>query len=71
MRRLNAINRKQALKVVKELDAFPKVLDVKTTTFIVYLHLKILNIDHVINNITRSCSWRGELDTTFCDKVCD
>ena len=27
MRRLNAINRKQALKVVKELDAFPKVLD--------------------------------------------
>ena len=27
MRRLNAVNRKQALKVVRELDAFPKVLD--------------------------------------------
>ena len=25
MRRLNAINRKSALKTVKELDAFPKV----------------------------------------------
>ena len=25
MRRMNVVNRKQALKVVKELDAFPKV----------------------------------------------
>ena len=54
MRRLNAVNRKQALKVVKELDAFPKVLDdYKETTAAGgggYCHIWFLCINEILNN---------------------
>ncbi|XP_052067430.1 endoplasmic reticulum-Golgi intermediate compartment protein 2-like [Mytilus californianus] len=77
MRRLNAVNRKQALKVVKELDAFPKVLDdYKETTatgggvsLAVFAVIIILVLSEVIYYARTELKFDYEVDTQMDGKL--
>ncbi|KAK3101961.1 hypothetical protein FSP39_007659 [Pinctada imbricata] len=77
MRRMNVVNRKQALKVVKELDAFPKVLDdCKETTasgggvsILVFVFIFILIISEIIYQSTTSLKFDYQVDTGFDGKL--
>ena len=77
MRRLNAINRKQALKVVKELDAFPKVLDdYKETTatgggvsLIVFAVITILVLSEIIYYAKTDLKFDYEVGTAMDGKL--
>ncbi|XP_041368736.1 endoplasmic reticulum-Golgi intermediate compartment protein 2-like [Gigantopelta aegis] len=77
MRRLNAANRKQALKVVKELDAFPKVPEsykettvsgggISILTFILIFILIISEFEYYTNT---ELQFDYQVDTNFTGKV--
>ncbi|XP_060065056.1 endoplasmic reticulum-Golgi intermediate compartment protein 2-like isoform X1 [Ylistrum balloti] len=71
MRRLNALNQKQALKVVKELDAFPKVPDdyKKTTpsgggiSIVVFILIGVLVMSEVAYYASTQLKFDYEVDT--------
>ncbi|XP_069133308.1 LOW QUALITY PROTEIN: endoplasmic reticulum-Golgi intermediate compartment protein 2-like [Argopecten irradians] len=77
MRRLNALNQKQALKVVKELDAFPKVPDdyKKTTptgggvSIVVFIIIAILVMSEVAYYASTQLKFEYEVDTDADSKL--